>query len=673
MRFRHLWPVSTAILVRRDRYGFAFCRDRLPRRSANTGIASPQPDLDRVGTAPLVLKGERFSCVICLSGWISSSLFHVALDFHARPHPHLTAYPIGTVILCLLFAIAFLCALYVLCVNPSRRPRFPQPLLFEQIPTRVLWPAGIASEKILMRGLLRCGWSSPGVTTGRAPSRGWARGMESVEAAADLGNLSEELREAGAPGSARANPVALEVRVNATGARPSQGTEKRELFTEDTQTAVVFPDGAVIALTAAVMPGQLVFLTNKQNNREVVCQVIRKRNNRPTSCYVELQFTEPQTDFWGVTFPEQPQQTPPETPANPLEPLQVDAVSAEPTEEPAAEPVAAPKTEEVDSLRQEVEALREQLKALTESKKREEEEAAAKAAEAVRKAQEEGPKPSRRRQKSPGRSGRSHRGLSSQARRRRRKTFVDPYDLPAAPVTTEPSVAALPKLPVPQPSPPSQPLQAPPPTKPLSPPENSVHSAERDAFEDLLPKPELDFSNAPIPGEDDRYNIYKPLRKKVGLRDIILTIAATLLLAGGIGFAWYKDKLPMARRNPSAPAATAKTLSAPKPKPATPPTVPAALATASAPSATPSTTPANPPAAQPTDAKPAETIAVPAEESPKSVARNEPATEAPVATKKTATATRHPRRKNAKHSCRRHPPRHRRTQWRQTPQSSRQN
>ena len=172
---------------------------------------------------------------------------------------------------------------------------------------------------------------------------------------------------------------------------PVRAQRNANSFPEDTQTAVVFPDGAVIALTAAVVPGQLVFLTNKQNNREVVCQVIRKRNNRPTTCYVELQFTEPQSDFWGVTFPEQPQQTPQETPANPLEPLQVDAVSAEPTEEPAAEPVAAPKTEEVDSLRQEVEALREQLKALTESKKREEEEAAAKAAEGVKKRRKKPP------------------------------------------------------------------------------------------------------------------------------------------------------------------------------------------------------------------------------------------------------------------------------------------
>jgi len=233
--------------------------------------------------------------------------------------------------------------------------------------------------------------------------------MESVETAADLGNFSEELRATGAPGSARANPVALEVPVNATGARPSQGTEKRELFSEDTQTAVVFADGAVIDLIAAVVPGQLVFLTNKQNNREVVCQVIRKRNHRPTSCYVELQFTEPQNDFWGVTFPQQPQQPPPETPANPLEPLQVDAVSAEPTEEPAAEPVAAPKSEEVDSLRLEVEALREQLKALTESKRRRQ--------------------PSRRSPEGSGRSGCGHRCPGSQARRRR-KTLPDPHESP---------------------------------------------------------------------------------------------------------------------------------------------------------------------------------------------------------------------------------------------------
>jgi TonB family protein len=446
--------------------------------------------------------------------------------------------------------------------------------------------------------------------------------MESVEAAADLGNLNEELREAGAPGSARANPIALEVRVNATGARPSQGTEKRELFSEDTQTAVVFPDAAVISLTAAVVPGQLVFLTNKENNREVVCQVIRKRNNRPTSCYVELQFTEPQNDFWGVAFPETPEKTPTDSSVNKLvQQVEDDAISAETTEEPAAEPVAAPKTEEVDSLRQEVEALREQLKALTEAKKKEQEEADRKAAEAVRKAQEE-----------------ADAAIAALAAKRDAATKpLIKMNLPAASIVApEPSVAASAKPLVPQPTQPlksSQPLPKSP-AKPLTPPENSSHSAERDAFEDLLPEPELDFSNAPIPGErpdDDRYSIYKPLRKKVGVRDAILVVATTLLLAGGIGFAWYKDKLPMARRNAPAPApapaATVKT--APAAKSATPASSPA-----NGPATTPTpSTPASAPGGAPTDAKSDEAGAAAApipSESANSAAGSEPTTALPV-------------------------------------------
>ena len=442
-----------------------------------------------------------------------------------------------------------------------------------------------------------------------------------MEAAADLGNLNEELREAGAPGSTRANPIALEVRVNATGARPSQGTEKRELFSEDTQTAVVFPDAAVISLTAAVVPGQLVFLTNKENNREVVCQVIRKRNNRPTSCYVELQFTEPQNDFWGVAFSETPEKTPSDSAVNKLlQQVEDDAISAEATEEPAAEPVAAPKTEEVDSLRQEVEALREQLKALTEAKKKEQEEADRKAAEAVRKAQEE-----------------ADAAIAALAAKRDAATKpLIKMNLPAAPtVAPQPAVAASPKPLVPQPMQPlksSQPL--PKPAKPLTPPENSSPSAERDAFEDLLPEPELDFSNAPIPGErpdDDRYSIYKPLRKKVGVRDAILVVATTLLLAGGIGFAWYKDKLPMARRNAPgpAPAPAAAVKTAPAANSATPASSPAK---GSAATPTPST-PASAPGGAPTDTKGAEAGAAAAPipiESANSTAGSESTTAPPV-------------------------------------------
>jgi hypothetical protein len=80
------------------------------------------------------------------------------------------------------------------------------------------------------------------------------------------------------------SPVALETTVIATGARPGHTAAKRELFTEETQTVLVFEHGAVIRLSAAVADGQLLFLTNKATGKEVVTQVLRKRSFRPTNC-----------------------------------------------------------------------------------------------------------------------------------------------------------------------------------------------------------------------------------------------------------------------------------------------------------------------------------------------------------------------------------------------------
>ena len=79
-------------------------------------------------------------------------------------------------------------------------------------------------------------------------------------------------------------PVALETTVIATGARPCDTAAKRELFTEETQTVLVFERGAVIRLSAAVADGQLLFLSNKATGKEVVTQVLRKRAFRPTNC-----------------------------------------------------------------------------------------------------------------------------------------------------------------------------------------------------------------------------------------------------------------------------------------------------------------------------------------------------------------------------------------------------
>ncbi len=101
----------------------------------------------------------------------------------------------------------------------------------------------------------------------------------------------------------RPQPVALEVPVTVNGARTVEGSDKREPFSENTKTVLVFGNGAVIRLTSSVASGQLLFLTNDKTKKEVVCQVVKSKNYRNVSGYVELEFTEPVVGFWGMRFP----------------------------------------------------------------------------------------------------------------------------------------------------------------------------------------------------------------------------------------------------------------------------------------------------------------------------------------------------------------------------------
>ena len=98
-------------------------------------------------------------------------------------------------------------------------------------------------------------------------------------------------------------PVALEVPVSVNGARAVDGSDKREPFSESTKTVLIFGNGAVIRLSSSVAPGQLLFLTNEKTKKEVVCQVVKSKNYRNVSGYVELEFTEPVVGFWGMRFP----------------------------------------------------------------------------------------------------------------------------------------------------------------------------------------------------------------------------------------------------------------------------------------------------------------------------------------------------------------------------------
>jgi len=102
---------------------------------------------------------------------------------------------------------------------------------------------------------------------------------------------------------ARPQPVALEIPVTVNGARTVEGSDKREPFSENTKTVLVFVHGAVIRLASSLAPGQLIFLTNEKTKKEVVCQVVKSKNYRSVTGYVELEFTEPALGFWGMRFP----------------------------------------------------------------------------------------------------------------------------------------------------------------------------------------------------------------------------------------------------------------------------------------------------------------------------------------------------------------------------------
>ena len=114
---------------------------------------------------------------------------------------------------------------------------------------------------------------------------------------------AESVRPTAPAADARTQAVALELPVTINGARSVDGSDKREPFSETTKTVLVFGNGAVIRLQSPVAPGQLLFLTNEKTKKEVVCQVVKSKNHRNVSGYVELEFTEPVVGFWGMRFP----------------------------------------------------------------------------------------------------------------------------------------------------------------------------------------------------------------------------------------------------------------------------------------------------------------------------------------------------------------------------------
>jgi len=104
----------------------------------------------------------------------------------------------------------------------------------------------------------------------------------------------------------RSNPVCLEVGVTVRslpGEKSEPSSSHAEPAREVARTVIVFDNGAVLRLAGNFLPGQSIILSNPQG-RDVVCRVANSRNTPNVKGYVELEFLEPTSDFWGLHKPE---------------------------------------------------------------------------------------------------------------------------------------------------------------------------------------------------------------------------------------------------------------------------------------------------------------------------------------------------------------------------------
>jgi hypothetical protein len=95
----------------------------------------------------------------------------------------------------------------------------------------------------------------------------------------------------------------LEVPVTIQGAKHVEGSEQRQIFTETTKTTIVFGNGAVVNLNSKVAQGQCVFLRNERTGREILCKVLEWRQVAESG-YADLEFTTRDPKFWDAPAPD---------------------------------------------------------------------------------------------------------------------------------------------------------------------------------------------------------------------------------------------------------------------------------------------------------------------------------------------------------------------------------
>jgi TonB family protein len=161
------------------------------------------------------------------------------------------------------------------------------------------------------------------------------------------------------PASAEVPVGVLEIPVGVWGPRRVESISghpgRLEVFSEETCTVIVFPHGAVIRLSRAIEPGQIMMVSNRKSGQHVLCRVVHVREYPSVRGYAEIEFMQPTNGFWGpyiaqgtMKLTQQPKLTvatlekPPKPDPIVLEPALIQAsnetVSAPGPQPPAAKP-----------------------------------------------------------------------------------------------------------------------------------------------------------------------------------------------------------------------------------------------------------------------------------------------------------------------------------------------
>ena len=114
-----------------------------------------------------------------------------------------------------------------------------------------------------------------------------------------LSEVASALNEA--ESSQPGNPASAEIPVTVHASRyssASKGAAKLPPVHEETRTVIIFPQGAVVRLSASVNPGELVVLTNKRSGADVICRVTSVKTQPGIQNYVHLEFTQRALDYW---------------------------------------------------------------------------------------------------------------------------------------------------------------------------------------------------------------------------------------------------------------------------------------------------------------------------------------------------------------------------------------